>query len=330
MDHMHFELEKYKGRDTRHTCPGCGQKRDFTRYINTETGEYLNTSVGICNRSSNCRYHYTPKEFLADNPNNPAIHARRKDRVPAPTRQLVSKGFDYLDRDHVLATLNSYEKNSFVQFLLQLFPEDPVDVQAAVSRYLIGTFEGFSVFPKISQHYNVCNAKLMKFNPGTGKRLKSGYSISTLPYELARAGKIPKGFEADNRVFFGEHLTRNNGGPVAIAEAEKTAVLGSIVFPEFIWLASGSKQFLKVNKLHRLGPRKILLYPDADGFAEWSETASVGRVTGVDVTISALIENRGTEDEKARQFDLADYIVREQGKIMPITNTLETTTPRST
>lgn len=62
-----FELEKYKGTVSRHTCPACNSKRSFTRYVN-ENGEYLGECVGRCNRESKCGYHLTPKQFFTNNP----------------------------------------------------------------------------------------------------------------------------------------------------------------------------------------------------------------------------------------------------------------------
>src|SRR5687767_14980207 len=63
-----YQLERYNGRNTRYNCPSCGGKREFTRYINKKTGEYLNERVGMCNRISHCKYHYPPKDFFLDNP----------------------------------------------------------------------------------------------------------------------------------------------------------------------------------------------------------------------------------------------------------------------
>ena len=51
---MSIELEKYKGQSTRFTCPKCGRKRSFTRYIDTETNIYIDEKVGICNRAIKC------------------------------------------------------------------------------------------------------------------------------------------------------------------------------------------------------------------------------------------------------------------------------------
>ena len=64
-----FILEKYRGISTRYTCPQCGRKHTFTRYIDTENNnQYLSERVGKCNRLDKCGYHYTPREYFADNP----------------------------------------------------------------------------------------------------------------------------------------------------------------------------------------------------------------------------------------------------------------------
>src|SRR2546423_1332965 len=61
-----YTLEKYKGKRTRHTCPNCGVRKEFTRYLDTQTGDYLAKHVGRCNREVNCGYHYTPKQYFSD------------------------------------------------------------------------------------------------------------------------------------------------------------------------------------------------------------------------------------------------------------------------
>ena len=65
-----YELEKYKGIRSRYECPACHRKRVFARYVDTWTGKYLSPDVGRCNREDNCGYHYTPKEYDHDHPEN--------------------------------------------------------------------------------------------------------------------------------------------------------------------------------------------------------------------------------------------------------------------
>ena len=69
MNTYRFILERYRGISTRYTCPQCGRKHTFTRYIDTENNnQYLSERVGECNRLDKCGYHYTPREYFADNP----------------------------------------------------------------------------------------------------------------------------------------------------------------------------------------------------------------------------------------------------------------------
>ena len=62
-----YNLQKYNGINSRYTCPRCGRKRCFTLYVD-EKGEPLHESVGRCDHSSSCAYHYTPKQYFADHP----------------------------------------------------------------------------------------------------------------------------------------------------------------------------------------------------------------------------------------------------------------------
>jgi hypothetical protein len=65
---IRFILEPYNGQRTRHTCTSCGASHEFSKYIDTENGNaYLDDRVGKCNRTNNCNYHYTPKQYFADN-----------------------------------------------------------------------------------------------------------------------------------------------------------------------------------------------------------------------------------------------------------------------
>ena len=69
MSNYRFTLERYRGLSTRYTCPQCGRKHTFTRYIDTENNnKYISDNVGKCNRLDKCGYHYTPKQYFTDNP----------------------------------------------------------------------------------------------------------------------------------------------------------------------------------------------------------------------------------------------------------------------
>ncbi len=317
-----IQLETYRGTKSRHTCPQCGKKSEFTRFINTDTGEHLPDNVGICNRSSSCGYRYTAKQYYADNPNGSKFQSKQKQGNAGANRarqtstfvEIKAPSFDYIPPEHLKATLGNYDRNAFVQFLFDLFPDCSDEIQAVLKMYFVGTYSDnygnhYTCFPQIDRLNRVCKAKLISFNPATGKRLKGEYDTSSLPAKL----KLKEDFNY-KQIFFGEHLLGilKNPKPVAIVESEKTAIIASLCMPRFVWLATGSKQWLKVERLNRLDGRQTILYPDADGFDQWQCVASEAQQQGLTVKVSSLIENFATDEQKQNQYDLADYLIEQQ------------------
>ncbi len=317
-----IQLETYRGTKSRHTCPACNSKGVFVRYQD-ERGEYLSFDVGRCNRESKCGFHKKPKEFFADNPTgtkfqpaakrktNPYQYTNLTAQICAPIK---TKSFDYIPLEKFKLTLGNYEQNAFVQFLLNLFPDDSEEIQSVLKMYMVGTYDTYTCFPQIDRLNRVCKAKLIKFNPATGRRLKGEYDTSSLKTKL----KLKEDFNY-KQIFFGEHLLpKHPNKPVAIVESEKSAIIGSLCFPTFVWLATGSKQWLKVERLQRLDNRQIILYPDADGFDQWQAVATDAQRQGLTVKVSSLIENFATDQQKQNQYDLADYLINQQNEINEI------------
>ncbi len=318
---MRLELEKYNGTKSRHTCPSCDCKKSFVRYVD-EKGEYLSSEVGRCNRESKCGYHYKPKQFFPDNPSANTEHFmlygnianKNNSRSQNGSRVLINKP-DYIPFESFKFTLADYQRNAFVRFLLSLFPDCADEVQDVLKMYFVGTCEDYTCFPSIDQSNRICKAKLIRFNPATGKRLKGEFDTSSLVAKLKKQGKIKAEFNY-KQIFFGEHLLPiNPNKPIAIVEAEKTAIIASLCFPEFVWLGSNSKTWLKVERLQRLKNRQIILYPDADGFDLWQGIATDAQRQGLTVKVSSLIENHATDEQKESGYDLADYLIEQQKEI---------------
>ncbi len=317
-DLIMIQLETYRGMKSRHSCPACNAKGVFVRYQD-ERGEYISFDVGRCNRESKCGYHYKPKQFFADNPTGSKFVKNRASNWTQNTNRNVNqslqnqaKDFDFMSPEHLTATLGNYDRNNFVQFLFDLFPDCSDEIQDALKMYCVGTFDDYACFPSIDRLNRVCRAKLMRFNRATGKRLKGEYDTSSLPAKL----KLKADFNY-KQVFFGEHLLQKYPNkPIAIVESEKSAIIGSLCFPEFVWLGSNSKSWLKSERLQRLDNRQIVLYPDADGFDLWQSVASDAQRQGLTIKVSRLIENHATDEQKANGYDLADYLIGEQNEIL--------------
>ena len=62
-----FTLQKYK-RGSKLTCPKCGRKQCFVKYIDTEGQIIFPDYVGRCDHEHSCQYHYKPSDYFKDNP----------------------------------------------------------------------------------------------------------------------------------------------------------------------------------------------------------------------------------------------------------------------
>jgi hypothetical protein len=291
---------------TRYHCPSCQQRdKTFSLYIDTETGEHLHPTVGRCNRESNCGYHYTPKQYFQDNNFSFDTPKAYKPRNVTPQPKPVS----FIPKDVFKGSLKAHETNHFVQFLINLFG---VEVASQlVSDYFIATskhWNGATVFWQIDTQGKVRTGKIMLYSPTTGKRQK----------EFTFAHKLIKQPEFGlKQCFFGEHLLIDKTKPVAIVESEKTAIIASVYFPKFIWVASSGLHGLNIDKCSILKGRTVTLFPDLSkpkegnrsAFELWSDKAKEFSHLA-NFTVSDLLERKATEAEKKQGFDLADFLIK--------------------
>jgi hypothetical protein len=314
-----FTLEKYHGTKSRHTCPNCSARREFVRYIDAN-GNYLADNVRKCNRETNCGYHKKPKEFFSENPNFPKLQQfqsiKKRKLEKLDTIKKARNAFDVIDFDFFARTLGNYNQNAFIQFLSDLFRNNREAVQTVLQKYPIGTYkDGLTVFWQIDQNGKIRTGKIMRYDMQTGKRqIVRTWIENGETHELKTDWihtKIKKDFKL-KQCYFGEHLLKKESGKtIAIVEAEKTALICAIRFPEMLWLAIGAKGYLTDERLQIFRDRKIILFPDADAYSDWKEKANRAKGNGFNVRISDLIETRSTDVEKQKGFDLADYLISE-------------------
>lgn len=289
-------LQPYKGKATRHTCPACGAKESFTLYINGETNERINSKVGKCNRESKCGYHYTPKQYLLDNPTfSPPFWGGREGSVP----------FSYVERSA------SYQSN-FVRFLFEILTDS--QIQSIVDKYALGATKNKEVvYWQIDIKGKVRTGKIMQYDPLTGKRIKheSG-AIDWVHNKLKKSGTLPEDYNLQ-QCFFGEHLlVLHPEAVVCIVESEKSALISAAIFPEQVWLATGGIGNLSIEKCQVLKNRNIILYPDLNAFAKWSEKAKeIQKQCNCTVSVSNILEINATPLAKAQGLDIADFIINQ-------------------
>ncbi|MFZ4741613.1 MAG: DUF6371 domain-containing protein, partial [Bacteroidales bacterium] len=230
MEHR-FILEKYKNLSSRHLCPSCG-KKELTFYIDTETGEAIHTTVGRCNRESNCNYHYTPKQYFTDN--NIFAETSPPQATRTPQAKPEPKAISYIDFDIFKRSLANYENNNFIKFLIKTFGESIA--KELIEKYFLGTskhWNGATVFYQRDIKGKIRAGKIMLYDADTGKRIKKPFDHITWLHSLMKL----EDFELKQSLF-GTHLLSDKTKPVAVAESEKTSIIASVYLPQFIWVST--------------------------------------------------------------------------------------------
>lgn len=293
-----YQLEKYRGKATRHECPRCGDKHSFAYYVD-ELGNIIDKAVGRCNHESGCGYHYTPKEYFTDHPNEKQ-EPQRNTPIIIKKKELCTIPFDYVEKSA------SY-KSSFVEFLCGIFPIATIE-QLAEDYALGATRDEAVIYWQIDNKGRVRTGKVMKYNPDTGHRIKE-FNVNWIHSLMKKHQQLPEDWEL-TQCLFGEHLLnleRNRDKVVAVVESEKSAIIGSGCNPNFVWLATGGKSQLSVEKMRVLAGRTVVMFPDVDGYAEWVEKAKT--FTFCKVVVSDILEKNATEEQRSAKIDIADLLI---------------------
>jgi len=348
MNKHRYTLEKGS---KKYHCPDCN-KKTFVRYIDTETGDYLPEQYGRCDRESKCSYHLNPyldgyakmiweQEQKVTGVTKVTVPKQKYFRTqpkPQPTPEPV-----FFDFDTFKQTLQPerYEKNTFIQnlFYRVQFPFEVDEVTKVIQLYRLGTVAngyraGANTFPFIDIKGNVRAIQVKQFdqkNHTTG----TDFLHSIIEKHHTRNNKpLPEWLEAyikqGKRIscLFGEHLlSKYHSNPVALVEAPKTAVYGTLYFglpetPEsLIWLAVYNKSSFSFDKLKVLQGRFVYVFPDLskDGntFKEWETKAKEyeSRLPGTRFIFSDLLEQLAPERDKSEGNDLADYLIKQDWRL---------------
>jgi len=334
MNGHRYILQPYEGPASRVRCPQCGKPREFSCYLDTETGELLPDHVGRCNREENCGYHFTPAQYFESiRPIGGQAPKYTPPTRSAAPKQSVPVRVDTLPLELVNQSLNGYKRNNLVIWLRSLFGE--AVMKDLIQRYFIGTskhWDGANVFWQINTSEEVRQAKVMLYNPATGRRVKSEILASKWD-DKARAYRDDKDngdkiffagksllndYEANlMQCFFGEHLLAEHpGARVAIVESEKTAIIGSVYFPR-VWLATGGKngaRWTDKTVCKVLQGRDIILFPDLNAYEVWKAKAQeIHQAIPCRISVSSVLEKIATHQQRQAGWDLADYLLKTDG-----------------
>lgn len=272
-----------KNRNTVKNCP-CGKSNDDGKFVPFEGC----TKFGYCH---SCSKLINSTEERADITWNKSSSKKEAKIIP----------YHYL-----LKTIRSSSQNNFISFLVSNLGREKAEHLCKI--YKVGTSKqwyGASIFWYVDKDNNTRTGKIMLYNKITGKRIKEPYNHITWVHKKLH---IPN--DSINSCLFGEHLiSLEPNKPIAIVESEKTAMISSVYFDKFIWLATGGIANLKYDKLKSLKGRDIILFPDLGAYDLWvSKTNYLKK--WFKISISNFLEKNATNSEKAKKYDLADYLIQ--------------------
>jgi len=269
-------------------CPCCGHDNKNGGYV-----PYIGTDAGYCHYcNSNCfpdgnRTLVTPEEIQT------IQRLKLKKAIPS-----------YVPNQWHELSLNKYDNNDFIQFLLGRFGQ--ARTTSIVKRYRLGTKDNKVIFWQIDRDKKVRTGKIMDYNSDTGKR---GNHFQWVHKSIDNFNLI--------QCFFGEHLITKNK-PISIVESEKTACIMSEIIPNRTWIACGGSSGITQEKSKVLkGRNNVILFPDQGKYQDWKEVSRKHFQNFAEVSLDCDIwfeENRIDKSDDIADYYLKNYDLKPQKK----------------
>jgi hypothetical protein len=329
-----YTLEKYSTSSSRYHCPQCG-KREFTRYVkNDGSRDHIADHVGKCSRADKCGHHYTPSQFFKENPN-------QKGGFKGIQHKIIHSPNIYLPNVYYQNANKDFERNSFVRFMMCHPKIGNVKAFEVLIQFdgHIGTNHdwknGACVFWFTDADGRYCGGQVklfddkghtVKYTDKEGNRKPFQTWIhKVLISECRRLDiAIPEllrrydEYGAKSPCLFGLLQLRKEDShkPIALVEAPKTAILMTVLQPQYIWLATGSLSQFTEDRMQIIKDRRVVCYPDLgeqrEGgktpYMRWYEKALELNMKGYQIKVSDLLENRCSHADREKGKDIADYL----------------------
>ena len=99
---------------------------------------------------------------------------------------------------------------------------------------------------------------------------------------------------------------------IAIVESVRSCIVLSERMPKYLWMATGYLANLNERLFLPLKGCRIVCFPATDPTGDtyllWLSVAAEARKYGIDITVSRILEDRATSEQKAAEIDLVEFL----------------------
>jgi len=247
-----LELTFNSKRDYKLITPCCGRKNADGKFINYKN---LTQEYGYCH---SCGKASLPPTIYVDENGEEYIWNElegkfQKDLI-LPKRNIINTPKittqKFIKESVVWEHYNINTENNLIQYLRKTYGDSKTEFAKEI--YALGTsIDNGIIFWSINANSKVQKAKIAYYDTN-GKRTNK----FKVPY---------KNEDGYFNCFFGEHLIYDEikgKKTIVLTESEKTAIIGFILFPQYLWLAYGGINGLTDNKIKPLIGHNVLIIPD--------------------------------------------------------------------
>ena len=324
-------MEYHLRDDETSACPLC-KNNSFKHFIYNEGDIQIGEYVGFC-LNKDCSYCLLPEEFFA---------YRSQLVYQSGNSDLINLGLKMSERGDMDYYISRYWAtgltcdNNLFNYLSRYFDKDQIEKIFNLYKVQTSVFDKWKnacIFWRINRDGRKLAYKLIQFRIDDERAGHRDPKVSILQHSLVdnESGK--------RYCLFGLHLLNNpdnQNKPICIVESEKTAIIASIVYPDGLWLSTGSSRYLNkmnISDIPEEMKNNIILFPDPDlegnineetgkpddwyERKRWFDKLEGATISGfmkkyVEDYKTELIQEFGAEHYK--EMDLADYIVRTKNK----------------
>ena len=250
-------------------CPHCGRDKKYRNIYDMVTG--LPVADGECGACFVCDFDVNAHQYFQQHPGtSPNTHISTHALIPP-------KEVSYIPRNYVtdnMLTSPLRGQANLTDYLLNIIDESLL--MPVLQKYGVGKDgNGAVLWPQIDSDYNVREIKVQWHDSASGKR-KGGYTY-LMHKQLRNSGILDPDTDHE-QCLFGLHLLANATKETicCIVESEKTALVCSVIAPDYVWLATGSESNFNMiykSRIQLARCKAVVVYPDAGSKNYWQEIA---------------------------------------------------------